>query len=264
MRVEVMNEIIANPLYPCPCCGYMTLYEQPPGTYLVCPICFWEDRGTPYGLSNAQRNFLEFGAVDRRWLGQVRSPTEQDRRIPNWRSLDAWAAVVKPVVIQQIEKAFEGTIREDGVTLHEAAENDYWGGSFHPYPEVRSLDTDTRWQDVPDAWLDRYYSGFHYLDMKGWRYYIPAYMRYWLKCYKISDSNALGMVYTFTLSKDERHRERQLSYFQSLTENQSKAVCQFLRFVATFDDWDSTAQQALDAYWSRFCTALGEDANADP
>ncbi|WP_442944423.1 CPCC family cysteine-rich protein [Nostoc sp.] len=28
-------------LYPCPCCGYKTLNIKPPGTYLICPICFW-------------------------------------------------------------------------------------------------------------------------------------------------------------------------------------------------------------------------------
>ena len=27
----------------CPCCGYPTLSEEPPGTYEICPVCFWED-----------------------------------------------------------------------------------------------------------------------------------------------------------------------------------------------------------------------------
>jgi anaerobic ribonucleoside-triphosphate reductase len=29
--------------YTCPCCGYKTLAEEPPGTYEICPICDWED-----------------------------------------------------------------------------------------------------------------------------------------------------------------------------------------------------------------------------
>ncbi len=29
--------------YTCPCCGYKTLEEEPPGTYEICNICFWED-----------------------------------------------------------------------------------------------------------------------------------------------------------------------------------------------------------------------------
>ena len=28
--------------FPCPCCGYM-VFEEPPGSYEICPICFWED-----------------------------------------------------------------------------------------------------------------------------------------------------------------------------------------------------------------------------
>lgn len=29
--------------YRCPCCGNLTLSEQPPGTYEIYPICGWED-----------------------------------------------------------------------------------------------------------------------------------------------------------------------------------------------------------------------------
>ena len=65
-------------LHPCPCCGYLTLNQPPPGTYLICPICCWEDNGEPtdewdywwstsnkeVSLDRAQTNFLEFGACD--------------------------------------------------------------------------------------------------------------------------------------------------------------------------------------------------------
>jgi rubredoxin len=29
--------------YACSCCGYLTLDEQPPGTFDICPVCWWED-----------------------------------------------------------------------------------------------------------------------------------------------------------------------------------------------------------------------------
>ncbi|NIP43329.1 MAG: hypothetical protein GWN61_14025, partial [candidate division Zixibacteria bacterium] len=29
-------------IYTCPCCGYRTL-DDPPGSYDICGICFWED-----------------------------------------------------------------------------------------------------------------------------------------------------------------------------------------------------------------------------
>jgi hypothetical protein len=30
-------------LFTCPCCGYKTIEEQTPGTYLICTVCGWED-----------------------------------------------------------------------------------------------------------------------------------------------------------------------------------------------------------------------------
>ena len=32
-----------KPRFACPCCGYLTLSEEPPGTYEVCPVCDWGD-----------------------------------------------------------------------------------------------------------------------------------------------------------------------------------------------------------------------------
>ena len=29
--------------FPCPCCRFFTLDEQPPGTYQICAMCGWED-----------------------------------------------------------------------------------------------------------------------------------------------------------------------------------------------------------------------------
>ena len=80
-----MNVSKANLLYAFSCCGYMVLFEQPPGTYLTCPICFWQDiEVSPSYLRIAQRHFLEFGACDRQYSNKVRSPTAEDQRVLNW------------------------------------------------------------------------------------------------------------------------------------------------------------------------------------
>ena len=34
--------------YACVCCGELTMKEQPPGTYQVCPVCGWEDDKLQY------------------------------------------------------------------------------------------------------------------------------------------------------------------------------------------------------------------------
>ena len=75
-----------NACFPCPCCGYRTLNEQPPGTFGICPVCYWEDDPVQYAdpdlagganevsLSVARRNFAECGAAEERFRQFVRPP----------------------------------------------------------------------------------------------------------------------------------------------------------------------------------------------
>jgi len=79
--------------YPCPCCGYLTLSESPPGTFEVCPVCFWEDDNLQFAdpscreganqvsLEEAQKNFKQFGAVAEEFTSLARPP--QPKEIPS-------------------------------------------------------------------------------------------------------------------------------------------------------------------------------------
>lgn len=74
--------------YACQCCGYLTLDMEPPGTFSICPICFWQDDylGDPDEISGAngvsfreaQENYKELGASKKRSLHHVSKPTEDD------------------------------------------------------------------------------------------------------------------------------------------------------------------------------------------
>ncbi len=75
----------------CPCCGYHTLGDLCPGSYEICPVCFWEDDLTQFenpelsgganrvSLAEAKRNFAEFGACERNALLHVRPPLPSER-----------------------------------------------------------------------------------------------------------------------------------------------------------------------------------------
>lgn len=85
--------------YTCPCCGYKTLDEEPPGTYNICSICFWEDDGVQYddpdyeggantpSLRKAQKNYLLFGACEEGCKEFVREPNDKDVKEFNWKPL---------------------------------------------------------------------------------------------------------------------------------------------------------------------------------
>ena len=79
--------------HPCPCCGYATLSEL--AAYEICRVCRWEDDGQDgdhadevwggpnrlLSLTEARRNFLEFGASDRRRLQHARKPLKDEPQV---------------------------------------------------------------------------------------------------------------------------------------------------------------------------------------
>jgi len=72
---------MSNKKYTCPCCGYKTLDDLPPGTYEICKLCGWEDdfvqfRDPDYeggangeSLREAQYNFLKEFELDKETFG---------------------------------------------------------------------------------------------------------------------------------------------------------------------------------------------------
>lgn len=90
---EAFPETADGSRYHCPCCRCLTLPAR--ADYDICPICFWEDdgqddpnAGTVHGgpngtlsLTVARANYREFGACERRLVGDVRPPTPNELRL---------------------------------------------------------------------------------------------------------------------------------------------------------------------------------------
>jgi hypothetical protein len=76
--------------YPCPCCGFLTLTEQPPGTFEVCPVCYWEDDNVQFAdpeysggangisLTQARHNFAILGAISQEHVNMTRQPLPEE------------------------------------------------------------------------------------------------------------------------------------------------------------------------------------------
>jgi rubredoxin len=76
--------------FPCPSCGYL-VFDEPPGSDNICPICFWEDAlsqlrfvrktgANRVNLTQAQKNFAQSGAGEPRLKQHVRQPGDEDHQ----------------------------------------------------------------------------------------------------------------------------------------------------------------------------------------
>ncbi len=86
--------------YGCPCCGYLTLSAEPPGTYELCAVCWWEDDLAQFedpgltgganevSLTQARQNFETFGASADRYRGLARAPHPSEIPPPSLGSSD--------------------------------------------------------------------------------------------------------------------------------------------------------------------------------
>ncbi|GAA3630810.1 hypothetical protein GCM10022223_55840 [Kineosporia mesophila] len=88
----------STPLHPCPCCGHL-VFGEPPGSYNICPVCFWEDDvvqlrypdhvggANALSLVEAQRCYIQFGAMERRFMTHGRPAAADEPLDDGWRPM---------------------------------------------------------------------------------------------------------------------------------------------------------------------------------
>ena len=76
--------------FACQCCRFLTLEEDPWGSYEICEVCFWENNHVQFNdptyrggankvsLLEARKNFEVFGAKEERLKTFVRSPSPDE------------------------------------------------------------------------------------------------------------------------------------------------------------------------------------------
>lgn len=119
--------------YPCPCCGHL-VFDFQPGFHQICPVCGWEDDltqlrfplmpGSSNGVSlqDAQQNYQDYGASERRNLGTTRSPVEGEKVEEGWRPLDP--------AVDNVEHPRRGVRYGDSYPLSDTTVLYYWRSTY--------------------------------------------------------------------------------------------------------------------------------------
>ena len=158
-------------------------------------------------------------------------------------------------IIAEIHRAFADVSREDGVTLQEALVIDEYG-SAEERLAARERDTDRRWEDVPEHMIGEHDSVLCFMDPKGFRYYLPAYMVWSLRNYETSETWSHNHpICSLALSDSDSPRKWEIERFVLFDEEQARAIYRFLHFMAQRDELSvcvDEARKALDAYWCEF------------
>lgn len=157
-------------------------------------------------------------------------------------------------LISEIRAAFNEVSRGLGVSLHEAHAIDNYKSDVERR-NARNLDTDKSWEDVPDKDIEYFFDVFSFLDVEGFRYYLPAYMVWAIKYFDVSDSCSRDNV-IYSLSPYSTLAERNHQVFSSFNSAQCRAICRFLRFMQSNSSYADAeaASAALEAYWARYCS----------
>ena len=159
------------------------------------------------------------------------------------------------LLIARIEKAFAEVRREGGITLAECRVMDR-RGSEADRKKARAQANDKRWQDIPDAELEKYDQALCFLDPKAFRYYLPAYLRWSLRHLETSKSNLMNAaIYALSPSANQGVSQHNLECWLLFSPEQSHVIYKFLRFIAARCDGPVDtfmAQLALEAHWHQF------------
>lgn len=158
-------------------------------------------------------------------------------------------------IVAEIRTAFCDVQRGE-TTLHETDVIDDWG-TEEQCAAARKHDTESHWNQVPDEDIDAYPNTLCFLDPVSWRYYIPAFMIWTLRnCLSSNSLTSDFTISTFDLSDEHASlSELEMERFGMLTDQQSRAVCKFLRYMAGDENRGDclVANEALRKYWGRFC-----------
>ncbi|WP_432799214.1 DUF6714 family protein [Poriferisphaera sp. WC338] len=156
-------------------------------------------------------------------------------------------------LIDQIRETFGSILLSDGVSLHQTdVIDDYCEHDKKLMAKAKAKDTDNRWWNVSVEVIEKQQWAWSFFDVKGYRYYLPAFMTYYLKnvLRDWSEEAIAPVLYSLNPS------DARTPYHQTFNKEQSKVIAMFLWQYCEFSNWEdfecAQAKEALSAYWGQF------------
>lgn len=164
-------------------------------------------------------------------------------------------------LVGRIETAFPGIDLDGGISLRQAMLDDDWeSDDTGKMKEAYRQDVTHDWREIPNEDLRLAFSSFSlfpYLDLKGWKYYLPATLRFSL----IDDGQTDCDFFTFislvpgriAKAKGEWSVSKFVEWLE-LTSDQASVVAEWIQYqigrgtTEFSDEYDAQAQDWVDAY----------------
>lgn len=155
-------------------------------------------------------------------------------------------------LIDEIELAFSGIQLDGGVSMAQAIadEQSLFPPRTHIDPPKSST---TSWKNIDPKMIERFNYILPWLDAKGFRFYIPAFMLWTLRNQDsdqlVEDNTVAALAPVKRTLNGHKVDSQKASMHALLSPDQRKAIRRFLEHEAKHEEYAAEAQLALDHYW---------------
>lgn len=136
-------------------------------------------------------------------------------------------------LIACITAAFANVRLDDGISLNMTEYHDS-GGSASRFAKKANNDERDDWRRIADKTLEHFTVTFSFTDLKGFRFYIPAYMIWTIRNHRTSES----VISDFTIYAidPDHYLFRDIPFTDWFTVPQVLAMVKFLEYCITHAD----------------------------
>ncbi len=147
-------------------------------------------------------------------------------------------------LISEIENAFLKVRLEEGISLNMTEYLDSYS-SRKEFLELAKSDERDDWTKISDIVLRQFTVTFSFTDWKGFRFYLPAYMRWCIN--NPTSSNPIGdhTIYSLSIHSFKSHYGKNIT--EILNKEQIQIVVKFLQWCC-FENADYCDSEIAERY----------------